>query len=99
MDFELPVARSSELVEERLRLQTLRLLHVCSGRFRLERSPGGACTLEKRRLVTAHVDTSVQRDHLLNCSTCIIRREREVLKRLSTTDSGPRISWVLTETV
>ena len=26
------------------RLQTLRLLHVCSGRFRLERSPGGACT-------------------------------------------------------
>src|SRR6201987_3726000 len=23
---------------------TLRLLHVCSGRFRLERSPGGACT-------------------------------------------------------
>src|ERR1700730_6842102 len=26
------------------RLQTLRLLHACSGRFRLERSPGGACT-------------------------------------------------------
>src|SRR5437870_7073472 len=26
------------------RLQTLRLLHACSGRFRLERSPGGPCT-------------------------------------------------------
>ena len=26
------------------RLQTFRLLHACSGRFRLERSPGGACT-------------------------------------------------------
>ena len=32
------------------------------------------------------VDTRrVQRDHLLNRSTCIIRREREVLKRLSAT--------------
>src|ERR1700745_1388356 len=26
------------------RLQTFRLLHACSGCFRLERSPGGACT-------------------------------------------------------
>src|SRR6202011_275554 len=30
------------------RLQTLRHLHACSGRFRLERSPGGACTRWKR---------------------------------------------------
>ena len=28
--------------------QTLRHLHACSGRFRLERSPGGACTRWKR---------------------------------------------------
>jgi Family of unknown function (DUF5681) len=27
-----------------MRLVMERLLHVCSGRFRLERSPGGACT-------------------------------------------------------
>jgi hypothetical protein len=26
------------------RLQTFRLLHACSGCFRLERSPGGVCT-------------------------------------------------------
>ena len=36
------------------RLQPFRHLHDCSGCFRLERSPGGACTTGKRRLVTAH---------------------------------------------
>ena len=36
--------RSPYVVTAIRRLQTLRLLHVCSGRFRLERSPGGACT-------------------------------------------------------
>ena len=39
------------------RLQTFRLLHACSGCFRLERIAGWALhPLEKRRLVTAHVD-------------------------------------------
>src|SRR6516225_1231854 len=38
------LARSPYVVTVIRRLQTLRLLHVCSGRFRLERSPGGACT-------------------------------------------------------
>src|SRR6201981_3180695 len=38
------LARSPYVVTPIRRLQTLRLLHVCSGRFRLERSPGGACT-------------------------------------------------------
>src|SRR5258707_4112420 len=38
------LARSPYIVTAIRRLQTLRLLHVCSGRFRLERSPGGACT-------------------------------------------------------
>src|SRR5580692_5181831 len=38
------LARSPYVVTAIRRLQTLRLLHVCSGRFRLERSPGGACT-------------------------------------------------------
>ncbi len=42
------------------RLQTFRLLHACSGCFRLERSPGGACTRWKsaalsRRTWTAAV--------------------------------------------
>src|SRR6201987_4119887 len=38
------LARSPYVVTAIRRLQTLRLLHVCSGSFRLERSPGGACT-------------------------------------------------------
>src|SRR5690348_9991407 len=38
------LARSPYVVTAIRRLQTLRLLHVCSGCFRLERSPGGACT-------------------------------------------------------
>src|SRR6188472_272715 len=38
------LARSPYVVTAIRRLQTLRLLHVCSGRFRLERSPGAACT-------------------------------------------------------
>src|SRR5271169_7070345 len=38
------LARSPYVVTAIRRLQTLRLLHVCSGRFRLERSPGGPCT-------------------------------------------------------
>src|SRR6476660_108574 len=38
------LARSPYVVTAIRRLQTLRLLHVCYGRFRLERSPGGACT-------------------------------------------------------
>src|SRR5690242_12328741 len=38
------LARSPYVVAAIRRLQTLRLLHACSGCFRLERSPGGACT-------------------------------------------------------
>src|SRR6266436_5430119 len=38
------LARSPYVVTAIRRLQTLRLLHACSGRFRRERSPGGACT-------------------------------------------------------
>src|SRR5207237_8980312 len=38
------LARSPYVVTAIRRLQTLRLLHACSGPFRLERSPGGACT-------------------------------------------------------
>src|SRR3984893_184429 len=36
------LARSPYIVTAIRRLQTLRLLHACSGRFRLELSPGGA---------------------------------------------------------
>jgi hypothetical protein len=42
------LARSPYVVTAIRRLQTPRLLHVCFGRFRLERSPGGACTHWKR---------------------------------------------------
>src|SRR5712671_2075866 len=38
------LARSPYIVTAIRRLQTLRLLHACSGCFRLERLPGGACT-------------------------------------------------------
>jgi len=49
------LARSPYVVTAIRRLQTLRLLHVCSGRFRLEAFAGwGLHPLEKRRLVTAH---------------------------------------------
>src|SRR5260370_24050742 len=37
-------SRGHQIVTVIRRLQTFRLLHACSGRFRLERSPGGACT-------------------------------------------------------
>src|SRR5271167_5196449 len=59
------LARSPYVVTAIRRLQTLRLLHACSGRFRLERSPGGACThWKKRRLVTAHVGSGHWCSHL-----------------------------------
>src|ERR1700724_3210817 len=38
------LARSPSIVTAIRRLQALRRLHACSGRFRLERSPVGACT-------------------------------------------------------
>src|SRR6476646_7611531 len=41
------LARSPYVVTAIRRLQTLRLLHVCSGCFRLERSPGGAAPTGK----------------------------------------------------
>jgi len=56
------LARSPYVVTAIRRLQTLRLLHACSGRFRLERSPGGACThwksaaLSRRTWKTAIAD-------------------------------------------
>jgi hypothetical protein len=40
----LPALGSTETPRVKSNFQTLRLLHACSGRFRLERSPGGACT-------------------------------------------------------
>src|SRR6201982_4125097 len=42
------LARSPYVVTAIRRLQTLRLLHVCSGRFRLQGAAGGACTHWKR---------------------------------------------------
>src|SRR6266404_9879163 len=38
------LARSPYVVTAIRRLQTFRRLHACSGCFRLERLPGGACT-------------------------------------------------------
>ena len=40
------------------RLQPFRHLHDCSGCFRLERSPGGLAPTGKRRLLTAHANSS-----------------------------------------
>jgi len=52
------LAQSPYFVTAIRRLQLFRRLHACSGCFRLERSAGwGLHPLEKRRLVTAHVET------------------------------------------
>ena len=45
------------------RLQTLRHLHACSGRFRLERSPGGACTRWKRAALSRRTWKTDLRHH------------------------------------
>src|SRR6266404_5934527 len=60
------LARSPYVVTAIQRLQTLRLLHACSGRFRRERSPGGACTHWKsaalsRRTWNADDDSNLTR--------------------------------------
>src|ERR1700694_4731286 len=41
------------------RLQTFRLLHACFGCFRLERSPGGACTRWKSAALSRRTWTPV----------------------------------------
>src|ERR1700741_3721646 len=56
------LARSPYVVTAIRRLQTLRLLHVCSGRFRLERSPGGACTHWKSAALSRRTWTAAVRD-------------------------------------
>src|SRR6266404_4322161 len=53
------LARSPYVVTAIRRLQTLRLLHVCSGRFRLERSTGGACTHWKSAALSRRTWTPV----------------------------------------
>src|SRR5215469_15692 len=61
------LARSPYVVTAIRRLQTLRLLHVCSGRFRLERSPGGACTHLSGALVSSG---NFQHRGLHFCGSC-----------------------------
>src|SRR5205814_3586074 len=53
------LARSPYVVTAIRRLQTLRLLHACSGRFRRERSPGGACTHWKSAALSRRTWTPV----------------------------------------
>src|SRR5262252_2610505 len=76
------LARSPYVVTAIRRLQTLRLLHVCSGRFRLERSPGGACTHWKsaalsRRTWTADILTGFLRE-LSGCSYIVASRRMKI---------------------
>src|SRR5438445_11586853 len=52
------LARSPYVVTAIRRLQTLRLLHACSGRFRLERSPGGPCTHWKSAALSRRTQNS-----------------------------------------
>src|SRR6202023_814683 len=69
------LARSPYVVTAIRRLQTLRLLHACSGCFRLERIAGwGLHPLEKRRLVTAHVGSglSPRRIGMTGALACIV---------------------------
>lgn len=62
------------------RLQTFRLLHACSGCFRLERSPGGTCTHWKAPPFTAHGT----RNYLRSCPP---RYDRRVARPATTTGS------------
>src|SRR6267142_767525 len=57
------LARSPYIVTAIRRLQTHRLLHACSGRFRLERSPGGACTHWKSAALSRGTWIPVLRRH------------------------------------
>src|SRR5262249_12263239 len=59
------LARSPYVVTAIRRLQTLRLLHVCSGRFRLERSPGGPCTHWKSAALSRRTWIADLREFLL----------------------------------
>src|SRR3954453_1793313 len=77
------LARSPYVVTAIRRLQTLRLLHVCSGRFRLERSPGGACTHWKsaalsRRTWFADIRTGFLRE-VSDCSASVGHRSAKIL--------------------
>src|SRR5580704_10736004 len=64
------LARSPYVVTAIRRLQTLRLLHACSGRFRLERSPGGACTHWKSAALSRRTRTAGLPD-LVSPMTCL----------------------------
>src|SRR5712691_628677 len=56
-------SRGHQIVTVIRRLQTFRHLHACSGRFRLERSPGGACTRWKSAALSRRTrDTALDRD-------------------------------------
>ena len=60
------------------RLQTLRHLHACSGCFRLERVPGGACTRWRiAAFSTAHVENG-----LPAATECRCNGSRAVLRQL-----------------
>src|SRR5260370_32723983 len=61
-------SRGHQIVTVIRRFQTFRPLHACSGRFRLERSPGGACTRWKsaalsRRTWSSDGDVAEPRHH------------------------------------
>jgi hypothetical protein len=56
------------------RLQTLRHLHACSGCFRLERSPGGACTRWKSAALSRRTWKAVLPDHARRAAVSAYRR-------------------------
>jgi hypothetical protein len=66
------LARSPICDQLHRRLQPFCDLHDCSGYFRLERLPGGACTTGKRRLVTAHTLSG----HCVSSCKCRLRAEK-----------------------
>src|ERR1700682_4192948 len=74
------LARSPYVVTAIRRLQTLRLLHACSGRFRLERWPGGACTHWKSAVLSRRTwiaDLRRDRSQRRGCAECGHSRDRE----------------------
>src|SRR6516162_6555642 len=60
------------------RLQTFRLLHACSGCFRLERWPGGACTRWKRAALSRRTWIADLRRDLLGRQGSAVSRHSSI---------------------
>jgi hypothetical protein len=75
------------------RLQTLRHLHACSGRFRLERSPGGACTRWKSAALSRRTWEAVIRWLFIGRRRCAQERNFKGARPVSRRGRARLLSW------